>query len=294
MIFHDFSFSFIDACFSHDSQSLVVIPSKFPNYIFMLHLPPISNNSSNSTNSNNAISPINRTTKVKSSSFYEKNKMISFEARKAGPFAILGPAKGSFGQALKMTHISCNGNQSVHEYFHFVTWNDDGIGEYCLWKVILTKDTSNSETELTRYEYYPKLCVPRIYDRNWLEVMKKNFFFFYLKSLFFDYLKEPDTPKNYILDIQFSNREYKLLLVVKRENYGKKGLNGIGLQMVKLETEVQQDSKQNDIYWFQVTDEIDREIYCVKWTNTLLLGSIHAAAVIIKVFNFSSFLSLFF
>jgi len=38
LIFYDMSFTFLDACFSPDSKSLVTIPSRYPCFIFLLNL----------------------------------------------------------------------------------------------------------------------------------------------------------------------------------------------------------------------------------------------------------------
>lgn len=153
-MFHDFSFCFIDACFSSDSQSLAVIPSKFPGHIFIIDLPLVNVSGSNKSKPKFYSGPSNM--------HESKSRMvISCESRKAGPLIILGPAKGYFGQVLKMTHIACNSNRDVQEPYHYVTWNDDGLGEYCLWKVF------RPETERSKFEYYPRLCIPRMSERNW-------------------------------------------------------------------------------------------------------------------------------
>ncbi|KAL6057154.1 MYND finger domain containing protein [Balamuthia mandrillaris] len=245
-----------------------------------------------------------------------EQQRISFDPRVVGPLAIIGPATGAFGQPLEMTHIASsnnvrststggsnignsatasspgttrsgsggkhkasntggNGSNNVKP-FHFVTWNDAGNGEYCLWTIIANR----REKETIQFEWYPRLLFPKIMDRNWLE--------------------EESTPKNHILDIQFSAKEGgKLMLLVRRENFGANNKNGIGLQMVKLTNEASDNAingggadtkpgsgSNNDggrSYWFQCTEslEID-DILALKWTNTLLLGTNCSAAIIIK------------
>jgi hypothetical protein len=72
-----------------------------------------------------------------------------------------------------------------------------------------------------------------------------------------------------------------LFFVVKRENYSKKGDNGIGLQMIKIQ---ETNLDLVDFYWYQVTELMEPKlILTAKWTNTLLLGSISAASVLVKV-----------
>ena len=74
---------------------------------------------------------------------------ISFEPRPCGPLSILGPARGYFGKPLVMTHIASNtydrssrvpdsdkeDSWDPEDNYSFVTWNDDCIGEYCLWRL---------------------------------------------------------------------------------------------------------------------------------------------------------------
>lgn len=72
------------------------------------------------------------------------------------------------------------------------------------------------------------------------------------------HLQDSHTPKNFILDIQFSTKEGgKLLILLRRENYGKPSLNGIGIQMVKLSSkrpmgEEPADKLTKKICWYQV------------------------------------------
>jgi hypothetical protein len=108
---------------------------------------------------------------------FQKQKLISFEARKAGPIAIIGPAKGAFGQPLKMTRIISNANampsyspateDSINEYFHFITWNEEGFGEYCLWRLHISKE---KEHRVAKFECFPRLVNLRVCDKVWLEV----------------------------------------------------------------------------------------------------------------------------
>lgn len=114
--------------------------------------------------------------------------------------------------------------------------------------------------------------------------------------------------------MQFSSREPKLLSVVKRQNYPKKSDNGIGIQMLNLlqllckSTYYQQTTNlhfsspasqpelvdQNQVFWYQVSEASDREsILSVKWSNTLLLGTTHAAAVLIKATTFLCWILIF-
>lgn len=54
--------------------------------------------------------------------------------------------------------------------------------------------------------------------------------------------------------------------------------------MIKIPDLYENDSNNLNSFWYQVTDDIDdKKVCCLKWTNTLLLGTSHAASVIIKV-----------
>lgn len=77
----------------------------------------------------------------------------------------------------------------------------------------------------------------------------------------------------------FLQSEGKIMLVIRKENYPKKSENGIGLQTVKLEPSPDTLDNRN---WYQVVDTPE-PIFCIKWTNTLLLGTVQAAAIFIKV-----------
>jgi hypothetical protein len=75
--------------------------------------------------------------------------------------------------------------------------------------------------------------------------------------------QDSHTPKNYILDIQFSTKEGgKLLILLRRENYGKPSLNGIGIQMVKLSSKrpsgaAPVDKLAKKICWYQVRTQTE-------------------------------------
>jgi hypothetical protein len=56
--------------------------------------------------------------------------------------------------------------------FHFVTWNDEGTGEYCLWTIIANR----KEKETIQFEWYPRLLYPKIRDSAWLEVRNHPLF----------------------------------------------------------------------------------------------------------------------
>ena len=211
----------------------------------------------------------------------EARKLINYEARRAGPLCILGPGKGVFGQPLLMSHISSNiySPSTIDDnYYHFVTWNDDGMGEYCLWRY---KIKENSPT----FHYSPRTLVPR--EKSYLEVWREKV------TVIKDKDQGQDVAKNFILDIQFppSPSIGKLFFVTKRENYSKKGDNGVGLQMIKM---IAENAENMDSHWYQVTEMTEPKlILTAKWTNTLLLGSISAAAVLVKVKGLRSFLRNF-
>lgn len=309
-VFYDITLMFIDACFAPDSKSIVFIPARYPSLLFMLTLPAFS-----SSPSSPKPTPFEKSRMTSISSDFNASdssshtKPISFEARFAGPLHIFGPARGVFGQPLKMSHIS--GNSMMGEVYHFATWNDEGLGEYCLWmfpKFFQNENPDNSTSfpavdaqgkelwpNTSHFSYSPRLSYYGCLDRAWLE--------------------EPGTPKNYIIDIKFSasskhhcshRDEYlahsnhckrksvhRISMVVRRENYDRKADNGIGLQM--FETTFgpmdESDSMTTDALmdqgigsWYQLTDELidSRDILCTKWTKTLLLGSEISSSILIR------------
>jgi hypothetical protein len=65
-----------------------------------------------------------------------------------------------------MSHIAASPCAAGNS-FHFVTWNDDGAGEYCLWSV--ARPLSEGENAY-RFDYFPRLLTPRILDKAWYEV----------------------------------------------------------------------------------------------------------------------------
>jgi len=304
LIFYDMSFTFLDACFSPDSKSLLTIPSRYPCFIFLLNLNFVLGRSktqqANATRATTETIQENGTIDIASSFAFDSAvecdtataKKISFDPRVVGPLAIIGPATGAFAQPLKMTHISSSNNirstaqaspatpvnhnlRSVGQAspaapvnqrpFHFVTWNDEGTGEFCLWTII----SNRKEKETIQFEWCPRLLYPRGRD-----------------GAFFE---ESHTPKNYILDIQFSTKEGgKLLVLLRRENHSKPSLNGIGIQMVKLGSKrsttpegLRRPTKK--ICWYQCSESLDKkDVLAMKWTNTLFLGNNCSGAVVIE------------
>jgi hypothetical protein len=190
-IFFDLTSTILDVCFSPDSKGILVLPALHPGFVFMLKLPLIKDEDKSLTRG------IHYTTSS-TASLYQMNRatQIDFEPRIAGPLSIFGPAVGVFGQTIIFTHIASNGranmnahfssnypvnmqnstsNQTPREGFSFVTWNDDGLGEYCLWTIFKNQS-----------DYYFR-CFPRlisnVFDLNWLEVGKKNILILFLKKL---------------------------------------------------------------------------------------------------------------
>lgn len=182
-----------------------------------------------------------------------------FNARAVGPWLVAGPAlpdarTPDARTPVVLTHVAA----APHPQWPvtLVTWNDEGRGEFCVWTLHFS-----SENQLSHFQW-KLLQVNPLLDQRALEV-------------------DSDYPKNFILNAVFSDTERKLLFVVKREKYARKGDNGVGLQMVDIDS-FQSDPKE-DIYWYQVSDSPVAQVLCVKWIPTLLLGSRLAGSVIIKV-----------
>eukprot|EP01112_Ceratiomyxa_fruticulosa_P011072 TRINITY_DN2979_c0_g1_i1.p1 TRINITY_DN2979_c0_g1~~TRINITY_DN2979_c0_g1_i1.p1 ORF type:complete len:684 (+),score=109.95 TRINITY_DN2979_c0_g1_i1:105-2156(+) len=283
VVYNDMSFTFIDACFSPDSRSIVAILSRYPSFIFIMNLPldqvPTLTNASTSSAPSTSSNGSSKTSYLPNgkSTFSQSpspHKTISFEPRKIGPMTILGPAFGVHKQPLRMTRISNNYSlKDDSELFHYVTWNSEGWGEYCLWRV-------THEEGAVKFEFVPRLVLPILPDRDWLD--------------------SDSTPKSFIVDIQFSPPPNctNILLVIKRDKYPKQSNNGIGLQVVTaLYNSIPIDpsnppphphpthysSDKLETCWYQLSEEGElSDILCCKWSEPLLLGVTKSAAVIIK------------
>lgn len=68
-------------------------------------------------------------------------KAISFEPRVVGPIQILGPTKSVLtGQPFRANRVSASTATSALSPFGFVTWCDEGTGEYCVWSLAREAD----------------------------------------------------------------------------------------------------------------------------------------------------------
>eukprot|EP01119_Soliformovum_irregulare_P025214 TRINITY_DN9277_c0_g1_i1.p1 TRINITY_DN9277_c0_g1~~TRINITY_DN9277_c0_g1_i1.p1 ORF type:complete len:607 (-),score=108.70 TRINITY_DN9277_c0_g1_i1:33-1853(-) len=253
LIFYDWSFSFIDTTFSCDSTALMVIPSRFPAFLFMIRLSLIKSTASD----------ITRDLQLRKS---DNITPVQFGAHTFGPLFIMGPAKGCFGQPLKMTHISSNpmAKPSKDNVCHFVTWNDDGLGEFCLWKM---HRNANAGVEVS---WAARLINPKL-----------------IPSFDKKILADEDYPKNHILKMSFSPQANSVLCIVKRDKYLRRSDNGVGMMMIDVNEcdDKGEKPKEKDVYWYQVSESVDPSvILCSKWTPSMLIGGnkIHAGAVIVQ------------
>ncbi|KAF2068742.1 hypothetical protein CYY_009938 [Polysphondylium violaceum] len=191
-----------------------------------------SNNNNNTSNNN---SNSNSNTKNSETKFIDtleySSKRVSFEPRRVGPMAIVGPIKNSLGQPYQMTHITSNPYPQFSEKvkaFEYVTWNDDGLGECCFWNIY--KDTltqpknSNNNNNSTnnnsnnplkqfptlKFEWMTKFVGPIVPDKTWIE--------------------KESSPKSFIMNMEFSPLGNLVMVLVKRENHDHKSKtsNGIG------------------------------------------------------------------
>lgn len=185
-----------------------------------------SNNSNNSNNNNNINNSKNTETKFIDTLEYT-SKRISFEPRRIGPMAIIGPIKNCLGQPYQMTHITSNPYPHFTDKvkaFEYVTWNDDGLGECCFWNMY--KDTipqpknntntnnNNSNNPLKqfpalKFEWMTKFVGPIVPDKVWIE--------------------KESSPKSYIIDMEFSPLGNLVMVIVKRENHDHKNKNSNGI-----------------------------------------------------------------
>ncbi|GAM29245.1 hypothetical protein SAMD00019534_124210 [Acytostelium subglobosum LB1] len=310
LIFYDTSMAYIDACFSSDSQMLVAILSRFPNYLFFLQLPIAKKLSLDALklhnqyrqqfcthNQSTPAPPVgsvdftglsNSLYQQQSASFdlWLKSSTVSYDPRKIGPLAIIGPAKNTFGLPFCPTHISCNPTPRLDriENFEYVTWNDDGLGEYCLWNVSRESQSaailSNKSMPSLKFEWMTRLIGPIVPDRVWID--------------------KETSPKNYIINMEFSPKGDLVMVIVKRENHDNrsKTANGVGMQVISGNIKAQQQQgreesadeqlKQTGMVggdpaspWIHVADSVD-QILTSKWTESLFFGSGESPSVLIR------------
>jgi hypothetical protein len=153
LIYYDLSITYIDVCFTPDSSGIALIPARFPSTLLILHLPVINEDIHLMTHHNGESH-----TRCYSPPYGSTKTPISYEPRIAGPLKIIGPAQGLFGKPVNMTHIAANPGVQHRDTFDYVTWNDDGLGEYCLWAI-----------EKPTNQWFPRL-LGNIYDESWLMV----------------------------------------------------------------------------------------------------------------------------
>eukprot|EP01133_Synstelium_polycarpum_P006749 gene6749-7844_t len=211
------------------------------------------------------------------------SKIISFEPRKVGPLAILGPAKNVLGAPYTGTHIASNPapikNDKI-DSFEYVTWNDDGLGEYCMWSVAKEVAVKNTLPAL-RFEWITRLIGPIVPDRVWIE--------------------KETSPKNFIISMEFSPRGDVVMVIVRRENHEHraKAANGVGVQTVlagiRAHGEVNVATTttnttpggepsvggETSTPWFQVCDSGER-VAGARWTESLFFGSGASPSVLVR------------
>lgn len=168
-IFFDLTISYIDACFTPDSTGILAVPTKYPHLVFLINLPLLKDDPGRS----NTIPYRNTSSSIHNSIQIARSPTIHFEPRTAGPICIFGPSIGAFGNPLAITHIESNEySTSNKNQFYFITWNDDGYGEYCLWHVIKSISTPSSSSSSNFLFLFR--CIPRllhsVFDQAWLEV----------------------------------------------------------------------------------------------------------------------------
>ncbi len=225
VIFYDLSLALVDACLSADSTRLVAIPCKHPNFLFVVNLPvdlahkaALLKRTLAVASTHNTIAPATTTTTAPAATAGASaplasaattsavsaaagasingllgggTRTVSFEPRFIGNLSMLGPARGVFGQPLRMTHISANTVADAADAFHLITWNDEGTGEYCVW-TIQPRTAAPAAASVTspaggggvsssmpeevfdaalKCEYTPRLLMSRApVERAWLEV----------------------------------------------------------------------------------------------------------------------------
>ena len=159
-----------------------------------------------------------------------------------------------------------------------------------------------------------KVCnLKPIYSLNSLPNFRQSEFLYYPRLLFpvqdKEWMLGADSPKNLIYDMVFcgtfegTEKDYKrgkIMVLMKRKEYGKGNGDGTGLLVLDCAQVIREggtdqpqhilskgqrgSKKKSTVLWYQVGDTSisRRDVMCVKWTKTLLLGSKCAAAVLLK------------
>eukprot|EP01097_Dermamoeba_algensis_P008921 TRINITY_DN6139_c0_g1_i1.p1 TRINITY_DN6139_c0_g1~~TRINITY_DN6139_c0_g1_i1.p1 ORF type:complete len:605 (-),score=101.64 TRINITY_DN6139_c0_g1_i1:324-2138(-) len=273
IVYYDLNSTYIDACFIPDSLGLVAVLSKYPSLLFLIQF-PWKEQLNNSRNHAYALVGEN-----------EIYKVVDTNPRVGGPIQIIGPALGVWNQPFRISHVAANivcsdcFEDEESDVFDLITWNDFGCGEYVLWKLKRGKAGGVLGGSL-KFEWYPRLLISKFFDKQWAEA--------------------EETPKVFIEEMQFSCSpvDNRILVLMRRVNF-KGQNNGIGLYMVtpegkaveyKTSTEgrkggngEEENRLLNELCWYKVTDSLDvKEISCVKWTNSFLLGNHMGCAVVVK------------
>jgi hypothetical protein len=269
LVYYDLSMTFLDACFSPDSTRLVVIPAKHPTQLSILSLPLDYQKRYSAGGCSFVPGGVGPQPPLSS---IGNMKTISFEPRVLGPLAFLGPARGIFGQPHRMTRVAASCLNTSADAFQLISWNDDSTSEYVIWTVRKEAGAETSLETAFTYEWLPRLLLSRaLVERSWLE--------------------SEESPKTYILDVQFCPGEpSRAMFVVKRSRYPKPVDNGIGLQTLRIDPfEVRQldEEAKYDGIWYRIREQDDKindekDILCARWTRTLLLGTAWAASAISK------------
>eukprot|EP00698_Gefionella_okellyi_P010381 TRINITY_DN2691_c0_g1_i1.p1 TRINITY_DN2691_c0_g1~~TRINITY_DN2691_c0_g1_i1.p1 ORF type:complete len:598 (-),score=70.53 TRINITY_DN2691_c0_g1_i1:26-1777(-) len=110
LVFYDVCFTFLDACFSPDSQAIVVIPARFPNFVWSYSIKAAATQSGGGRESGR------------------------FLPRPVGPLGIFGPAVYSDGLPFVSRKIVSNWRFDSKQH-HFITWSDDVHGDFCFWSL---------------------------------------------------------------------------------------------------------------------------------------------------------------
>lgn len=275
LIFYDYAFSFIDVCFSPDSRSLVCITTRHPHHLFIMQLPLIECPHNKAYDSSNSLF-LSATAKKNSEHHIFADSRPTFQARATGSVAIIGPAVSALtGQVVPLLHVVSSEAASENQ-FHFITWGESSMGEYCLWKLkqgsldAVGSDEANGDG-LRHFEMYPRTLAPEVNDLAWLGL--------------------PESPKTRIISARFSEAHLgRLMLVVQRESYGKQSDNGLGIQTCLVKNLNQPGSAFGP--WYQISDSLDPEdLVCAKWTQPLLLGKSPSAAAVMQKKGFFELVS---
>lgn len=236
-----------------------------------------------------------------------------------------------------MTHISNNSfhpsphpppsrssfsSDSIPPAFQYVTWNDDGNGEYCLWTVTKIKTETKVDVKSGTTTNTPNTSNTTNINSTNTNTTSTNTtvgagYIYHPRQVAATTTEDtdhvPSTVKCQILSMAFAPAHpHRLLACLRRHGHPRAASNGYGIHMIdtannsplppsstssaslsssvaspaaggtKVKGEREREGRE---VWYRVCGEGEAEagdVVCCKWSNTMLLGSMPSIGVVVK------------